>query len=161
MINSFLVSLTNVQTQPVISSSTTGNIYWPAMKVRTFTGAAAADRQLLFKTENSATYWQLVFAIQYLWVVQGSILINRLTIEDPRITYDAAQLKGQLTDIGTLATTDGVTDYANRGTYGLSILSKLHAGEYLEDDLRVIYTNADSPVDRLAAVICYFGAASE
>ncbi len=155
MINSFLVYLTNVQTQPVISTSTTGNIYWPTMKPRVFTGAAANDRQLLFKCESTSSAWQLAFAIQYLWVVQGSILVDR---ELGPKTYDQAQLLGQIADIATLATTDGVTDYDNRGTYGLSVLSKLRASEYLTDDLRIIYTNADSPVDKLAAVICYFGA---
>ncbi len=151
MINSFLVSLHNTQTQPVNPSSTTGDLTWPAnVKPKTYTGPAVLAEQILFAGFTPADFEHFLIAIQLLWVVQESVCADRITLDDTRITYNQDQLVGQFEGYTTF-------DYQNTSRV-LQQFTDIPALQFLEGDLREIYRSSLCKLDRLAAVISYFGA---
>lgn len=146
MINSFLVSLVNESAQPVNPSSTTGNILWPdAVQIQTFTGEARIAEQYLFRGQTG--YQKLALAIHLLWLVEASPVAGQITADDARLSYNNAQLLGQLA--GT-AWNDHVSQLLAAPIFALS-------GEFLPDYLRAVYRGALSKTDRLASLAAYFG----
>ena len=148
MINSFLVTLTNSQTAPVNPSSTTGNVLWPDnVLVKPYTGAAALAEAILFNNETVLLN-RFLIAIQLLWVVEDSVLSATITQDDPRISYTREQLLGQF---------NAVVYDPQQITRILTSFDDIRALEFLQGDLLETYRSALSRMDKLAAIIAYFG----
>ncbi len=148
MINSFLATLHNDDTPPVSGSSTTGDVLWPSpLTVKTYTGAAALANIILF--ENQSGFNHFLTAIQLLWVVQESVLADQILVDDPRVSYNEQQLLGQFEDASG---------------YDLQQISRIisrfddiPALQFLVGDDLHVYRSALSRLDKLAAIICFFG----
>lgn len=151
MINSFLVTLHNTQTAPVNPSSLTGEIMWPANVLpRAYTGPALLAQRILFAGYGTADFEHFLIAIQLLWVVEESVCADRIMLDDSRVTYNRAQLLGQFEGYASF-------DYQNTSRI-LRQFNDLQAARFLTGDLLEIYRSALCTLDRLAAVISYFGA---
>ena len=147
MINSFLISLQNSGTQPVNPSSVVGDVLWPdPVEVKTYTGAASDVLRTLFDAKTGLD--KFLLAIQYLWVVEESVLADRITSDDPRVTYTQEQLEGQFID---------QVDWGQSVSYVLQELDTAAPLTFLEGDLLSVYRSSLSPMDHLAALICYYG----
>ncbi len=149
MINSFLVTLQNDATPPVNPSSEVGDVLWPdPYTPKVYTGPALLTNTLLFNSETDDLFHFLT-AIQLLWVVQESVLADQILLDDPRISYNQAQLVGQFED---------TSDYDRQQISRiLGLWESLPALQFLEGDLLHVYRSSLSRMDRLAAIICYFG----
>lgn len=148
MINSFLVTLQNSGTQPTNPSSVVGDVFWPdPVSVKTYTGDAAVGEEVLFagETDNLARF---LLAIQLLWVVEESVLADTITADDPRITYTRDQLVGQF---------EGQSGFEQHISSLLSDFGVIDALDFLDGDLLFTYRAALSPLDKLAAVVVFYG----
>lgn len=147
--NGFLAALDNISTPPVNPSSLTGDIPWPSpFKVQTYEPWESELYVRIFG--NSPTrFIHFAQAIQLMWAVQDSVLAHVILRTDPTITYDDRQLVGQFEGVST--------DYRKTTGIALTQLPNMDVsrlpGEYAE-----VWKNALSPVDKLAAVVAYFGA---
>lgn len=149
MINSFLVTLVNSQTQPTNPSSTTGNVLWPSnVQVRTYTGDELLAYNQLFDAETDPLF-KFLRAIQLLWVVEESVCADSITQDDPRVTYTREQLVGQFENTPSFD--------RQQVSRLLQSLSTIPALSYLTGDRLRIYRSALSRLDQLAAIICHFG----
>jgi hypothetical protein len=148
VINSFLVTLTNTETPPVNPNSTGGNVLWPDnVLVKTYTGPAELARTVLFDNESDDLK-RFLTAIQLLWVVENSVLAPLITADDPRISYTKEQLLGQFTM--AVYTPQQISRI-------LGSFDDIPALQFLQGDLLVTYRSALSRMDKLAAIISYFG----
>lgn len=148
MINSFLVSLHNSATPPTNPASVVGDVLWPdPYRVKVYTGAAILANQVLFNNEANALKHFLT-AIQLLWVVEESVHADTITTDDLRISYTQVQLLGQF---------ESVTYDAQQISRILQRLSDIQALEFLTGDLLLSYRSSLSPMDKLAAIIAFFG----
>jgi hypothetical protein len=148
MINSFLVTLHNDATQPTNPSSTVGDVLWPnPYKVKVYTGSADLANQILFDRETNALKHFLT-AIQLLWVVQESVCADTILVDDPRVSYTQEQLLGQF---------ESVTRDDQQISRILQRFGDIQALDFLEGDLLEVYRSSLSRMDKLAAVISYFG----
>ncbi len=148
MINSFLASLHNSATPPVNPSSVHGDVLWPSpLQVQTFSGDAGVAEEILFgaQYDNLARF---LLSIQLLWVVEESVCADTIQADDSRITYTREQLVGQFVD---------QTGYEQHVSAVLAQLPSIPAHGFLTGRLLEVYRSALSPLDRLAAVIAYFG----
>lgn len=149
MINSFLVSLYNSGTAPTNPSSTVGDVLWPGtVQVKTYTGNEELAERILFDGVAAPSLDRFLTAIQLLWVVQDSVLVNHITADDPRVTYTDEQLIGQF---------EGATHDNQQVTRVLGEIASASPLTFLGGELLSTYRTALSPLDRLAAVICHFG----
>ncbi len=151
MINSFLVTLYNSATQPTNPASLVGDVYWPdTVEIRTFTPDETLALQVLFGGETDPLLKFLV-AIQLLWCVDESVVSNYIKADDSVITYTTEQLVGQFEDV----------DPADFNYYQinrcLAQFDEIPALRFLTGELLQVYRSALSPLDRLSAVIAYFG----
>jgi hypothetical protein len=146
--NLFLATLDNNATPPVSGTSTTGNVSWPSpFKVITYTNDELALRALLFGPAPDR-FTLFVQSIQFLWLVENSVLAHVITETDPLITYNTAQLVGQLTGISQTYLSAVDTALANMSDMNPSLLT----GELLDT-----WNNSLAKTDKLAAVVAYFG----
>lgn len=149
--NGFLVTLDNNATPPVNGSSVVGNVLWPAVYApRTFNADETAARAILFGTPSSRLL-NFTTAIQLLWVVENSVLKDRIVDYDPLITYSDTQLVGQFAGVALSDRQVVSTALASFDTIPFS---------FLADDLMQVYANSLSRLDRLAAIIVHFGTKS-
>lgn len=149
MINSFLATLHNSATPPTNPSSVVGDVLWPAPYTpKVYTGPAQLANNLLFDNQTDPLFHFLT-AIQLLWVVQESVLVDRIVLDDVHTSYNQIQLIGQFID----------TDDYDRQQISriLGIWESIPALQFLTGDLLHVYRSSLSRMDRLAAVICYFG----
>lgn len=150
MINSFIITLTNSSTQPTISGSTAGDIYWPAnVKLKQRSSAEDRDYQTLF-AGTATSEDRLIASIQYIWLIRASICSDYELLADPRITYNDDQLRGQLAAVSS--------NNLHRVQASLALLNQLD-GSYLSADLAIIRAKAISPLDKLAAIVAHLGQA--
>lgn len=149
MINSFLATLHNDATPPINGSSTTGDVLWPnPYTVKTYTGVALLANNILFDNQSDA-FKHFLTAIQLLWVVEESVLADQIVVDDPRVSYNEAQLLGQFV---------GVTGYElQQISRILDQFESIPATQFLTGDYLHVYRSALSRLDKLAAVICFFG----
>lgn len=150
MINSFLVSLHNNATPPVNVSSTTGSVLWPSnVNVRSYNGPSALAQTILFGGVPTSSFDHFLGAIQLLWVVEESVCADTITADDPLISYNREQLIGQF--VGNSS--------ANRQSLSriLQQFDSIPAREFLSGRLLHLYRSSLAKIDRLAAVITYFG----
>lgn len=149
MINSFLATLHNSATPPTNPSSTVGDVLWPdPYTAKVYTGQALLANNLLFANEPNALKHFLT-AIQLLWVVQESVLADQILVDDPRTSYTEAQLVGQFVSTPTFD--------RQQISRILSQWDSIQGTQFLTGEYLHIYRSALSRMDRLAAVICYFG----
>lgn len=152
MINSFLVTLHNSATPPVNASSSTGDILWPAnYLVKDYAGDSEQANIVLFGGYTPADFNHFLIAIQLLWVVEESVLADTIFEDDTRITYDRTQLEGQFTDIAP-----SVFERQQISRI-LQNFDSIPALRFLTGDLLDVYRSALSRLDKLAAVVAYFG----
>jgi len=153
MINSFLVTLYNDGTQPTNPSSTVGDVLWPDNYLpRSFNAAEQLANRLLFDGQ-SVGIARFLIAIQMLWVVEESVVEDRILADDPRVSYTAEQLVGQ---------------FANQPTYDtqqvsrvVTQLERMNPLAFLSGELLTVYRSALSRLDRLAAIVAHFGARND
>jgi len=153
MFNSFIVMLTNESTQPTaLGTPSFGQILWPApVATRTYTGAALLAQAVLFQGTASAGA-RLLRAIELLWLVEESVLVDTITADDPVTTYTPEQLVGYFSGVSEV-------DYPRQAVSSiLTQLDQLNATAFLTGELLATYRGALSPTDKLAAVVAYFGA---
>ena len=153
MINSFLVTLYNDGTQPTNASSVVGNVLWPDSYLpRSFTADEQLANRILFDG-HAASLTRFLVAIQLLWVVEESVVADRITADDPRISYTPEQLKGQFVNQPTYDT--------QQISRAVKQLTNMQPTAFLSGDLLTVYRSSLSPLDKLAAVIAHFGARSD
>lgn len=151
MINSFIVSLYNNATQPVNPSSEAGNVLWPdTYKVRIYSSQEQRVNSLLFGAYD-ADFNKFLASIQFLWLVENSVLKDTILHDDPRITYDSVQLSWQFADISLAMYDRRQCDRALRN------LKEMNAERILKGNNLTTYRSALSASDRLAAVVAHFG----
>lgn len=149
MINSFLVTLTNTGTQPTNPSSAVGDVLWPAnVQVKAYAGAQALVYQELFGGQTNALH-RFLTAIQLLWTVEESVLVDTILSDDPRITYTSEQLLGQFENTPTYD--------RQQITRILQYMDDLPVTQFLTGERLEVYRSALSKLDRLSAIICQFG----
>jgi len=148
MINSFLVTLHNSETQPTNPSSEVGDVLWPDTYLpKTFNTDEAIAEKILFDGEADALR-HFLRAIQMLWVVENSVHANTIFQDDPRTSYTQEQLEGQFK--GTVLEKQQISRI-------LGCIDKIPATKFLSGELLETFRFALSPMDRLAAVIAHFG----
>jgi hypothetical protein len=86
-------------------------------------------------------------AIQLLWLVEDSVLVDSIERVDPSITY-RAQLVGQLTGV--------LPAYLHAATDALAQLPFM-SPSILETELHEVWEHSVTPVDKLAAFVVHFG----
>lgn len=151
--NGFLAALDNNATPPVNPGSPTGNVVWPSpFHVQVYTPLEVELQARLFGN-CPARLDRFAKAIQLLWVVEESVLVDRIKATDPTITYDSAhfgtpQLVGQLNWIDPA--------YLHATTDALAQLPWLNVS-MLAPDLKYVWEHALNDVDKLAAVVTHFG----
>jgi hypothetical protein len=92
---------------------------------------------------------EFLIAIQLLWVVENSVCADKILTDDPRISYNHAQLVGQFS---------GITTHDNQHTTKvLGSLETLQPLTFILDTLKPIYRSSLSASDKLACVITHFG----
>lgn len=149
VINSFLVTLHNSATQPTNPSSLVGDVLWPSPYTpKVYTGAEQLANTLLFDGEADPLFHFLT-AIQLLWVVQESVLVDQILLNDVRTSYNETQLIGQFEDTPTYD--------RQQISRILQIWDSIPALQFLTGDLLHVYRSSLSRMDQLAAVICFFG----
>ncbi len=148
MINSFLATLHNSATAPTNDESTVGDVLWPdPYTVKTYTGPAVLANNILFANQTGLEHF--LTAIQLLWVVEESVLADQILVDDPRISYNEQQLLGQFVEL---------PDYdLQQISRIISRFDELPALQYLTGEYLHVYRSALSRLDKLAAVICFFG----
>ena len=153
MINSFLVTLYNDGTQPTNPSSAVGDVLWPSNYLAaTRTPAEQLADRILFDGQP-AGLTRFLTAIQLLWVVEESVVADRITADDPRISYTTEQLVGQFINQPT---------YDTQAVSGaVTQLARMNPLAFLTGELLTVYRSALSPMDRLAAVIAHLGARND
>lgn len=145
--NGFLAALDNNATAPVNGSSTTGDVLWPApFLVQTYTTAEAEVQTRLFG-DCPTRFVRFAKAIQLLWLVEDSVLVESIVETDPSITY-RAQLTGQLTGV--------YIGYLQAVSDALAQLEFMQP-DILEADLREVWEHSITPADKLAAFVVHFG----
>ncbi len=148
MINSFLVTLHNDATQPTNPSSVVGDVLWPAQYLpKVYTGSALLANNILFNNETDPLKHFLI-AIQLLWVVEESTQVGYITADDPKTSYSHEQLLGQF---------ESVTYDPQQISRILGAFETIPALDFLEGDLLLAYRSSLSRMDKLAAIISYFG----
>jgi hypothetical protein len=145
--NRFLATLDNNPAQPVNGLATTGQVLWPSpFYVVTDTAYEGIVRSMLFGG-YSTRLEQFAIAVQLLWVVEESVLVNTIEAVDKDISYTREQLTDQITGVT-------ITDTA---TKALANLEFINGEELLSGSLRDTWQTAFSDFDKLAAIICHFG----
>jgi uncharacterized protein (DUF1501 family) len=151
MINSFLVTLVNSATPPVNPSSLVGDVLWPTIyRVKTYTPVEEAALQILFNDDGDYLHYFLT-AIQMLFVVESSVMVSSITADDPRTSYNRVQLLGQFEGV------DPLTYSYQQVNRMLASLPDLQAETFLTGDELQVYRSSLSPLDKLAAVLSFFG----
>jgi hypothetical protein len=131
--------------------SVVGDVYWPSpVAIRAFNAAETTAQQVLFAGQVDPLHHFLT-AIQLLWCVEESVVADYIKRDDSVITYTPGQLVGQFKDVLP----------ANFNYYQinrcLAEFNEIPALQFLTGELLQVYRSALSPLDRLAAVIAYFG----
>lgn len=145
--NRFLATLDNDPVQPVNPLATTGQVLWPTpFFTVTDTTYEGIVRATIFGG-YSTRLEHFAIAVQLLWVVEESVLVDTIKTVDKDISYTRAQLINQLTGVT-------ITDAA---TKALATLPTINGEVLLTGTLRDTWQTAMSDFDKLAAIICHFG----
>jgi hypothetical protein len=148
MINSFLVTLHNDPVQPQNPAATKGDVLWPdPYTPKVYTGSALLANSILFNDESDPLIHFLI-SIQLLRVVEESVCADTITRDDSRVSYTDDQLLDQF---------EGTSYDPRQVNRIFSNFSDIRALDFLTGELLGIYRTSLSRMDRLAAVIAYFG----
>ena len=151
MINSFLATLDNNATAPVVPGSTFGNVVWPVFTVKTYTAEEQAARNILYANTTTRVTVFLV-SVELLMLVEESVHVGRITKDSPVVTYTREQLIGLFSAVPQPT----VTQIARI----LSSWDFSTTPGFLTGELRESYNQSMAKLDKLAAVISHFGAVS-
>jgi hypothetical protein len=147
--NGFLAALDNTATAPVNPASTTGNVAWPSpFYTRVYSPKEAELNRRLFGNCPTRIV-RFVKAIQLLWLVEDSVLSSKILATDRKITYNRAQLIGQLESVSSA--------YKKAASGALMQLPFMDVSEILSQELQSVWDSALTPVDKVAAVVVHFG----
>lgn len=151
MINSFLVTLVNSGVPPVNPLSPVGDVLWPTIyRAKTYSTVEQAALQILYDSDGNYLH-DFLTAIQMLFLVESSVSVDSIFIDDPRVSYTRAQLLGQFVGVDPL-----LYSY-QQINHMLTALPDLQAETFLTGENLLVYRSSLANTDKLSAVISHFG----